>query len=51
MCRNVEQDYRRAASVLSTISDKWIEDHKSTCNVFQKMEEDRLNYLRSSLFA
>ncbi|KAH8556285.1 hypothetical protein BGW37DRAFT_6909 [Umbelopsis sp. PMI_123] len=46
-----EQDYKRAASVLSSISNKWIEDHKSTCNVFQSMEEDRLNYLRSSLFA
>jgi len=46
-----EQDYKRAASVLSSISDKWIEDHKTTCNVFQSLEEDRLNYLRSSLFA
>ncbi|KAI9286920.1 hypothetical protein BC943DRAFT_320269 [Umbelopsis sp. AD052] len=46
-----EQDYKRATSVLSSISNKWIEDHKTTCNVFQTMEEDRLNYLRSSLFA
>ncbi|KAI8379458.1 uncharacterized protein BYT42DRAFT_327946 [Radiomyces spectabilis] len=46
-----EQDYQRAMEVLKTVSEKWIDDWRATCDVFQEIEEKRMHYIRSSLWA
>ncbi|KAI7886025.1 hypothetical protein K492DRAFT_203571 [Lichtheimia hyalospora FSU 10163] len=46
-----ENEYKRAVDVLNDVTKKWISDWKSTCDVYQELEESRINFIRSSLWA
>ncbi|ORZ02469.1 hypothetical protein BCR43DRAFT_519788 [Syncephalastrum racemosum] len=46
-----DQEYKHAVTVLNDVTDKWISDWRSTCDTFQDLEETRIDFIRSSLWA
>ncbi|KAI9313520.1 hypothetical protein BX666DRAFT_1977295 [Dichotomocladium elegans] len=49
MVQAAEKEYRRAIDVLNGVTRDWIESWRSTCNIFQEMEERRIRYIHGSL--
>ncbi|OZJ05580.1 hypothetical protein BZG36_01725 [Bifiguratus adelaidae] len=45
-----DEEYRRAAEVLAQVTEKWNSDWTDTCDVYQKLEEQRLVFLRNQLW-
>ncbi|KAI9311208.1 hypothetical protein BX666DRAFT_1998943 [Dichotomocladium elegans] len=46
-----EKDYKHAVDVLNSATRNWVSDWQSNCDLFQFMEEDRMNFVRNSLWA
>ncbi|KAG2182114.1 hypothetical protein INT43_007041 [Umbelopsis isabellina] len=46
-----DQLYKQATQTLATAYNQWYEEWREVCDVFQSLEERRLHYLRSSLWA
>ncbi|KAF7724841.1 hypothetical protein EC973_000726 [Apophysomyces ossiformis] len=47
----LDQEYRRAVDVLNEVTTNWVHHWRSTCDVFQNMEEKRMDKLRRGLWA
>ncbi|KAI9488803.1 hypothetical protein BDB00DRAFT_846642, partial [Zychaea mexicana] len=45
-----DQQYKRAVDVLNDVTEKWIADWRGTCDIYQGLEESRINFIRSSLW-
>lgn len=46
---NSEQEFRRAEEVLKDVTEKWLSDWENACNIFQKLEKERIQFLQESL--
>lgn len=48
---SVDQEYRRAIEVLTTVTTDWTNTWKSSCDTFQEMEEKRIDFVHNSLWS
>lgn len=44
------EDYHTSVSQLEIIRQSWVQDHKTACDIFQRLEEERLQCLRNELW-
>jgi hypothetical protein len=47
----VDQEYKQSLQLLTTAYTQWYDEWRDVCDIFQSLEERRLHYLRSSLWA
>ncbi|KAI8344144.1 hypothetical protein BC941DRAFT_497486 [Chlamydoabsidia padenii] len=47
----VEQGYRQSIDVYNNHTTTWVDEWRSTCDVYQDLEEKRIRFVRSSLWA
>ncbi|CAO3663497.1 unnamed protein product [Umbelopsis ramanniana] len=46
-----DQDYKNSIQALAAAYNQWYDEWREVCDIFQSLEERRLHYLRSSLWA
>ncbi|KAI9283002.1 hypothetical protein BC943DRAFT_328086 [Umbelopsis sp. AD052] len=46
-----DQDYKNSIQALAAAYSQWYDEWREVCDIFQSLEERRLHYLRSSLWA
>ncbi|KAI9027431.1 hypothetical protein CLU79DRAFT_739188 [Phycomyces nitens] len=48
---NLEQSYKLSVEDLSSASTQWADDWRNTCDIFQRLEENRIDYLRRTIWS
>lgn len=46
-----DQDYKNSIQAVAAAYSQWYDEWREVCDIFQSLEERRLHYLRSSLWA
>ncbi|ORZ25051.1 hypothetical protein BCR42DRAFT_399279 [Absidia repens] len=49
--RLAEQEYRQSIDTYNNHTMLWMDDWRSTCDIYQQLEEKRIRFIRSSLWA
>ncbi|KAI9322468.1 hypothetical protein BX666DRAFT_2022942 [Dichotomocladium elegans] len=46
----VDQEYKLSLGILESVTASWIEEWRKSCNVFQELEEKKLNFLGANVY-
>lgn len=49
-CDKADEDYKASVEQLEMNRQTWVQEHRNVCEIFQRLEEERLQYLRNGLW-